>query len=51
VQRHAPLDCTHVMHKELTSRAAVGVLVGQVDEVLLAEAAVGLRPGGQGLGR
>ena len=34
----------------LAGRAAVDVVLGVVDEVLLAEAAVGLGPGGQRLG-
>jgi len=42
VKRHAPLDNGHVIRKQGAGRAAVDVLVGQINEVLLAEAAVRL---------
>src|SRR4051812_20330367 len=47
VQREALLDARHAAGERFACGAAVGVLLADVDEVLLAEAAVGLGPGGQ----
>ena len=42
MERQSSLDRRHVADKSLAGRAAIDVILGDVDEVLFAEAAVGL---------
>src|SRR4030095_192701 len=50
-QRQPTLDIAVVVLELLAGRTAVGVFLGQVDEVLLAKAAVGLGTRGHRLGQ